>query len=356
MWSVRLALRQPDTFSVMALLIAIGGVLTIARTPVDIFPEINIPVISIIWQFSGLSPNEVEGRMVTISERAMTTTVNSIEHIESQSLAGVGLIRVFFQPDANIGSADAEVTAINQTLLRTMPPGTTPPLIIRYSASNVPILQLALQSPTLSEQQLYDYGLNFIRTQLATVQGAQVPLPWGGKSRQIMVDIDPAKLYGKGLSPTDVSNAINVQNVILPAGTQKIGDREYNVRLNSSPEVLQVLNDLPIKQVNGAVVYIRDVAQVRDGFAVQTNIVEQNRIRSALVTVLKSASASTIDIIKRVKESLPQIQATLPKELELTQLFDQSIFVRASINGVLREGVIAAGLTALMILLFLGNW
>jgi len=237
-----------------------------------------------------------------------------------------------------------------------MPPGTTPPLIIQYSASNVPILQIGLSSKTLSEQQLYDLGLNFIRTQLATVQGAQVPLPYGGKSRQIMVDIDPAKLYGKGLSPADVSNAINVQNIILPAGTQKIGDREYNVRLNSSPEVLQVLNDLPIKQVNGAVVYIRDVAQVRDGFAVQTNIVAQNRIRSALLTVLKSASASTIDIIKRVKEALPRIQATLPKELEMTQLFDQSIFVRAAINGVLREGVIAACLTALMILLFLGNW
>ena len=220
MWIVRLALRRPYTFIVMAMLIAIGGVLTIARTPVDIFPEINIPVISVIWQFSGLSPNEVEGRMVTISERAMTTTVNSIEHIESQSLAGVGLIRVFFQPDANIGSADAEVTAINQTLLRTMPPGTTPPLIIRYSASNVPILQLALQSPTLSEQQLYDYGLNFIRTQLATVQGAQVPLPWGGKARSVMVDLDPDGLYAKGLSAFDVSTALGSQNVILPAGTR----------------------------------------------------------------------------------------------------------------------------------------
>src|SRR5437588_6746547 len=250
----------------------------------------------------------------------------------------------------------AQITSICQTLLRTMPPGTTPPLIIQYSASNVPILQLGLSSQSLSEQQLYDLGLNFIRTQLSTVQGAQVPLPYGGKSRQIMIDIDPPKLYGKGLSPADVSNAINAQNVILPAGTQKIGDREYNVRLNSSPEVLKMLNDLPIKQVNGAVVYIRDVAQVRDGFAVHTNIVSQNRIRSALLTVLKSASASTIDIIKRVKQALPRIQATLPKELEITQLFDQSIFVRAAINGVLREGVIAACLTALMILLFLGNW
>src|SRR5437588_148094 len=237
-----------------------------------------------------------------------------------------------------------------------MPPGTTPPLIIQYSASNVPILQLGLSSQSLSEQQLYDLGLNFIRTQLSTVQGAQVPLPYGGKARQIMVDIDPQKLFGKGLSPADVRKAINAQNVLLPAGTQKIGDREYNVRLNSSPEVLDVLNDLPIKQVNGAMVYIRDVAQVRDGFAVQTNIVAQNRVRSALLTVLKAAKASTVDIIKRVKQTLPRIQATLPQELELTQLFDQSLFVRASINGVLREGVIAACLTALMILLFLGSW
>src|SRR5438094_837678 len=356
MWIVRLALRRPYTFTVMAILIVLMGIVTITRMATDIFPEINIPVVSVIWSFPGVAPEEMEKRFVTVTERAMTTTVNDIEHIESQSYNGVAVIKVFFHEGAKVEAGVAQLTSICQTLLRIMPPGTTPPLIIQYSASNVPILQVGLSSKTLSEQQLYDIGLNFIRTQLATVQGAQVPLPYGGKSRQIMVDIDPAKLYGKGLSPTDVSNAINVQNVILPAGTQKIGDREYNVRLNSSPEVLQVLNDLPIKQVNGAVVYIRDVAQVRDGFAVQTNIVAQNRIRSALLTVLKSASASTIDIIKRVKEALPRIQATLPKELEMTQLFDQSIFVRAAINGVLREGVIAACLTALMILLFLGNW
>jgi len=356
MWIVRLALRRPYTFTVVAILVVLLGIVTIARMATDIFPNINIPVVSVIWSYSGVAPEEMEKRFVTVCERAMTTTVNDIEHIESQSYNGVSVIKVFFHEGAKVEAGVAQITSICQTLLRIMPPGTTPPLIIQYSASNVPILQVGLSSKTLSEQQLYDIGLNFIRTQLATVQGAQVPLPYGGKSRQIMVDIDPAKLYGKGLSPTDVSNAINVQNVILPAGTQKIGDREYNVRLNSSPEVLQVLNDLPIKQVNGAVVYIRDVAHVRDGFAVQTNIVAQNRIRSALLTVLKSASASTIDIIKRVKEALPRIQATLPKELEMTQLFDQSIFVRAAINGVLREGVIAACLTALMILLFLGNW
>src|SRR5881275_1692470 len=351
MWIVRLALRRPYTFIVMAMLIAIGGVLTIARTPVDIFPEINIPVISVIWQFSGLSPNEVEGRMVTISERAMTTTVNSIEHIESQSLAGVGLIRVFFQPDASIGSADAEVTAINQTLLRTMPP-----VIIRYSASNVPILQLGLQSPTLSEQQLYDYGLNFIRTQLATVQGAQVPLPWGGKARSVMVDLDSDALYAKGLSAFDVSTALGNQNVILPAGTAKIGPIEYNIRTNSSPDILETLNDLPVKQVGGATVYMRDVAQVRDGFAVQTNMVHVDGRRSALLTVLKTPSASTLDIVQRVKDALPRIQATLPPELAIKPLFDQSVFVRASIQGVLREAAIAATLTGLMILLFLGSW
>src|SRR5438034_3268367 len=355
-WLVRVALSHPYTFVVMAILIAILGIVTIFGMSTDILPEIDIPVVSVIWQYDGMAAEEMERRIITYSERAMTTTVNDIEHIESQSMFGVGVIKVFFHPHANIAAAVAQLTAISQTILRVLPPGTQPPLIVQYSASNVPIVQIAASSETLTEAQLYDYGYNFIRTQLATVQGAQVPLPYGGKPRQIMVDIDPAKLYGKGLSPTDVSNAINVQNVILPAGTQKIGDREYNVRLNSSPEVLQVLNDLPIKQVNGAVVYIRDVAQVRDGFAVQTNIVAQNRIRSALLTVLKSASASTIDIIKRVKEALPRIQATLPKELEMTQLFDQSIFVRAAINGVLREGVIAACLTALMILLFLGNW
>ena len=356
MWIVRLALRRPYTFTVMAILIVLMGIVTISRMSTDIFPNINIPVVSVIWSYPGVAPEEMEKRFVTVCERAMTTTVNDIEHIESQSYNGVSVIKVFFHEGAKVEAGVAQITSICQTLLRIMPPGTTPPLIIQYSASNVPILQLGLSSKMLSEQQLYDLGLNFIRTQLATVQGAQVPLPYGGKSRQIMIDIDPAKLYGKGLSPVDVSNAINVQNVILPAGTQKIGDREYNVRLNSSPEVLQVLNDLPIKQVNGAVIYIRDVAQVRDGFAVQTNIVAQNRIRSALLTVLKSASASTIDIIKRVKQALPRIQATLPKELEMSQLFDQSIFVRAAINGVLREGVIAACLTALMILLFLGNW
>jgi multidrug efflux pump subunit AcrB len=356
MWIVRLALRRPYTFTVMAILIVLMGVVTITRMATDIFPKIDIPVVSVIWSFPGVAPEEMEKRFVTVTERAMTTTVNDIEHIESQSYNGVSVIKVFFHEGAKVEAGVAQVTSITQTLLRILPPGTTPPLILQYSASNVPILQLGLTSKTLSEQQLYDLGLNFIRTQLATVQGAQVPLPYGGKSRQVMVDIDPQKLFGKGLSPADVSNALNAQNVILPAGTQKIGDREYNVRLNSSPELLQALNDLPIKQVNNAMVYIRDVANVRDGFAVQTNIVAQNRVRSALLTVLKSASASTLDIISQVKAALPRIKATLPPELDITQLFDQSIFVRAAINGVVKEGVIAACLTALMILLFLGSW
>jgi multidrug efflux pump subunit AcrB len=332
------------------------GMVTVSRMATDIFPEINIPVVSVIWSYPGVAPDEMEYRFCTVCERAMTTTVNDIEHIESQSYNGVSVIKVFFNEGASVDAGVAQVTAICQTLLKTMPPGTTPPLILQYSASNVPILQIGISSKTLSEQQIYDYGLNFIRTQLATVQGAQVPLPYGGKARQIMVDLDLTKLYSKGLSPADVDNALNAQNLILPSGTEKIGDKEYNVRLNSSPLAWQTLNDMPIRQSNGAMVYIRDVGNVRDGYAVQQNIVTQNGVRSGLLTVLKSANASTLDIISRVKAALPKIQATLPTSLTLTQLFDQSIFVRAAINGVLREGVIAAALTAVMILIFLGSW
>ena len=356
MWIVRLALRRPYTFTVCAIMIVLLGIVTLFRMSTDIFPSIDIPVVSVIWSYTGVAPEEMEKRFVTVTERAMTTTVNNIEHIESQSYSGVAVIKVYFHEGAKVELGVAQVTSIVQTLLRSMPPGTTPPLIVQSSASNVPILQLALSSKSLSEQELYDLGLNFVRTQLATVQGAQIPLPYGGKSRQVMVDLDPQKLFATGISPSDVSTALNAQNVILPAGTEKIGDREYNVRLNSSPELLEELNDLPVKQVNGVTVYMRDVAHVRDGYAVQQNIVAQNRVRAALLVVLKSAEASTIDIIRRVKETLPGIQATLPKSLEVTQLFDQSIFVRASVNGVLKEGVIAACLTALMILLFLGSW
>ena len=282
MWIVRLALRRQYTFIVMALLILIMGVFTIQRTPTDVFPNIDIPVVSMIWSYTGISPTDMEKRITTICERAATTTVDNIEHIESQSLPGIVVIKFYFQPGAKTEAGVAELTSISQTLLRIFPPGTTPPLIIRYSASSVPILQLGLSSKTLSETQLYDLGTNFVRTQLATVQGAAIPTPWGGKSRQIMVDLDIPALQSKGLTPVDVSNALSLQNLILPTGTAKIGSREYNVLLNSSPDVATDIGNLPIKVVNGAMVYIRDVAQVHDGFAVQTNIVHINGRRSAL--------------------------------------------------------------------------
>jgi CzcA family heavy metal efflux pump len=356
MWLVRIALRFRYTFVVMAILITLLGIVTIFGMSTDILPEIDLPVVSVIWQYDGMAAEEIERRVVTYSERAMTTTVNDIEHMESQSMFGVGVIKVFFHPHTNIAAAVAQVTSISQTILRVLPPGIQPPLIVQYSASNVPIVQIAASSSTLTEAQLYDYGLNFIRTQLATVQGAQVPLPYGGKPRQIMVDLDQQALLAKGLSASDVTNAVNAQNLILPSGSAKMGTREYSVRLNSSPEAVSVINDFPIRQINGAMIYIRDVAQVRDGSAVQINVVRQDGRRSSLMTVLKSAGASTLDIVRRVREALPRIQATLPPELNLRFLFDQSVFVRAAVQNVLHEGVIAAGLTGLMILLFLGSW
>jgi CzcA family heavy metal efflux pump len=356
MWIVQLALRRPYTFVVMALMIAIMGGVTIRRMSTDIFPEIDIPVVSVIWTYNGIAAEEMEKRVVTMSERGLTTTVNDIEHIESQSLSGLSIIKIFFHPGAKIEAAVAQVGAMTQSVMRVLPPGITPPAIIRYNVSNVPILQASIGSDTLSEQQLYDYGQNFIRTQLATVQGATVPIPYGGKARQIMVDIDGQALYAKGLSATDVSAAINVQNLILPAGSAKFGQREYSVKLNSSPDSIEGLNNLPIKQVNGAMVYIKDVAHVRDGAQVQTNIVRQDGRRAALLTILKGGGASTLDIVSRVKETLPRIMATLPSELKVNLLFDQSVFVRAAIGGVMMEALIAASLTAAMILLFLGSW
>lgn len=356
MWIVRLALRRPYTFVVMSLLIVLLGIMTIMRMPIDIFPVTEIPVVSVVWNYTGIPPEEMEKRIVSVSERSITSTVNNIEHLESQSLSGVGIIKVFFQPNANIAAAVAQVTSIVQTILRTLPPGITPPLVIQYSASNVPVLQMSLASKTLSEQQINDYGTNFIRTQLATVQGASVPWPYGGKVRQIMVDINSQELYAKGISATDVTNAINAQNLILPAGTAKIGQREYQVQLNTSPEVIATLNNLPIKQANGATIYIRDVAQVHDGFAVQTNIVRRDGRRAGLLTILKSGSASTLAVVAGVRNILPRIQAMVPQALNIDLLFDQSLFVKASIEGVLREGLIAACLTAAMILIFLGSW
>jgi multidrug efflux pump subunit AcrB len=355
MWIVRLALRRPYTFVVLALAILLAGPLTILRTPTDIFPNINIPVVGVVWSYAGMSAEELSNRIVTGFERGTTTTVNDIEHIESQTLRGVGIVKIFFQPGAKIEMALAQVTAIAQPLLRSMPPGTTPPFVISFNASTVPVLQLALSAPTLSEQQLYDLGSNFLRVQLATVQGASIPLPFGGKQAQVMVDLNLPALQAHGLAPVDVVNAIGAQNLILPAGTSKIGTTEYDVDLNASPKTVAELNDLPIKLVSGAPVYVRDVASVRNGFPPQTNIVHVNGQRSVLMPVMKSGSASTLDIISRVKDALPHVLAGLPPELSVHQLADQSIFVRASIEGVIREALMAAGLTALLVLVLLGS-
>jgi multidrug efflux pump subunit AcrB len=351
-----MALKRPYTFVVMSMLIVILGVVTILRMPTDIFPDIDIPVISVVWSYSGLSPEEMEKRIVNNYERGLTTTVNDIEHIESQCLTGISVIKIFFQPGAKIEAATAQVTAISQTSVRQMPPGTTPPFIIRYSASNVPILQVALESDSLSEQQLFDYGTNFIRADFATIQGVQMPWPYGGKQREIMIDIDPQRLYAWGLSPRDVNTALGLQNVIVPTGTAKIGVDEYPIVLNASPELLDEIASIPVKVVHGTTVYIHDVANVRDGYAPQTNIVHVAGKKSVLMSILKQGSASTLDIVKRVRDTLPTTMARLPKELRTTLLFDQSIFVRASVEGVVKEAGIAAALTAIMLLVFLGSW
>ena len=356
MWIVRLALNRPYTFVVLALLLFLIGPVMLLRTPVDIFPEINIPVVSIVWTFTGLVPKEMETRITSIYERALTTTVGNIEHIESQSLNGVSVIKVYLQPQANVDGAIAEVTAEAQATMKQLPSGITPPLVIRYSASTVPILQLGLSGKGLSEQQLNDFASNFIRPQLATIPGAAVPLPYGGKVRQIMVDIDSSHLKSEGLSPLDVVNAVNAQNVILPSGTAKIDKLEYNVGLNGTPVTVQELNDLPIKTVNGGAIFMHDVAHVRDGFAVQQNIVRQDGQRGVLLTIEKAGNASTLAIVAGIRAALPAIAATLPPQLVMRPLADQSIFVKASLNGVVREGIIAASLTSIMILVFLGSW
>ncbi len=356
MWIVHLALRRPYTFVVFSVLVLILGALAAVVTPKDIFPNIDIPVVSVVWTYAGLSPDDMEKRIVTVCERAMTTTVNDIEHMQSESYTGVSVIRVFFQPKVKVELAVAQITAIVQTILRVLPPGTFPPNILKYDASSVPILQLGLSGEGLTEQDLYDLGLNFIRTRLATVQGASVPLPYGGKSRQIMVDLDPDALYAKHLSPVDISSALGAQNLILPAGTARVGNVEYLVKTNSSPSVVSALNDLPVHAANGAIVFMKDVAQVRNGFAVQTNVVRENGRRSSFLSVLKNGQASTLDIVNGVRKALPRVKADLPPNLQITPLFDQSVFVRSSINEVLREASIAAFLTALMILLFLGSW
>jgi multidrug efflux pump subunit AcrB len=356
MWIVRLALARPYTFIVFSLVLLLISPVVLLRTPVDIFPSINIPVISVIWTYTGLAPAEMETRIVSIFERSLTTSVNNIEHIESQSLNGVAVIKVFLQPTANIDGAISEVIAEAQVGLKQFPPGITPPLVLSYDASSVPILQLGLSGKGMSEQQLNDLGVNFIRPQLATIQGASVPIPYGGKVRQVMVDIDSQQLMAKGLSPMDVVNAVNVQNVILPSGTAKIGRTEYNVGLNGTPSMVDALNRMPVKVVSGGTIYIQDVAHVRDGYAVQQNIVRQDGQRGVLLAVQKSGNASTLSIVSAIYNALPKIKATLPPQLVITPQFDQSLFVRASLQGVVREAGIAALLTSVMILMFLGSW
>jgi multidrug efflux pump subunit AcrB len=356
MWIVRVALDRPYTFIVLAVLILVLSPVMIFRTPTDIFPNIDIPVVAVGWQYTGMNPEELEGRLTNTYERLLTTVVDNIEHIESTTVNGQAIVKVYLQHGASLDTANAQVTAGSQTILRFLPPGTLPPLIINYSASSVPILQLGLSGNGLSEQQLNDFGQNFLRPQLVTVPGAVIPFLYGGKQRQVMVDLNPGLVQSKGLSPQDVLNAVQQQNFILPSGTAKMGPFEYDVRLNTSTRTVPELNDLPIKVVGNSTIYLRDVANVRDAFAPQTNIVRQDGRRGALVSVLKAGNASTLDVVRGIRGLLPRVAQTLPAELKILPLADQSIFVRGSINGVLREAVIAACLTGLMILLFLGNW
>ncbi|CAN5296918.1 efflux RND transporter permease subunit [soil metagenome] len=356
MWLVHVALRRPYTFVCVAILMLVFGIVAILRMPIDIFPSINVPVVSMLWSYGGLSPREMEQRIVSISERVYSSYVNDIEHIESQSLNGLSIIKVYFQPDADVQAGMAQLTAASQGVTRIMPPGISPPFMVRFNATDVPIMQIGVSSPIRTEAELNDLGTNFIRVPLGTVHGASVLPAYGGVPRIINVDIDPKQLYAKGLSAGDVSRAINAQNVILPSGTAKMGAREYYVRLNSSPDSARQLADLPLKQVNGATVTIGDVAQVREGGGVQTNIVRENGRRGTYISILKNGKSSTLDVVDRVKKMIPQITAGLPDDVKLKLLSDQSVYVRATIAGVLREGVIAAVLTAIMILIFLGSW
>lgn len=356
MWIVRLALRRPYTFVVLALVLVLMTPFVLLRTPTDIFPAINIPVISVIWQYAGLSAPEIEQRILYVHERSLSATVNDIEHIESSAFNGTGIIKVFLQPGANVDAGVAQLTAIAQTIIRMMPPGQTPPLIIRYNAAAVPVLQYSMTSKKLSEQEIYDIGQNQLRVGLVTVPGAQIPWPYGGRMRVVSVDLDLTALKAKGITAQEVVEAVNAQSLILPSGTAKIGATEYNVELNANPQLLSDLNNVPIKVVNGATITLRDVAQVRDGYTPQQNIVRKDGQRGALLTIMKSGMASTLTVVDNIKATLPRVLATLPPELDVKEFADQTIFVRAAISGVLKEGIIAAALTALMILLFLGSW
>ena len=353
---VKFALRFPHTFYVVAILILFLGISAIATTPTDIFPQIRIPVVSVIWQYTGLSPDEMEARVATYSEYSISSTVNGIKNMESQTLSGLVVQKIYFQPNVNVDLAIAQIVSATNSIRALMPTGIQPPVIIQFNASSVPILQLSLSSDQLNEQQLYDYGIYQVRQQLAPIPGITLPTPYGGKYRQIMVDLDPSALLAQGLTPTDVTNAVNAQNLTVPSGDAKIGSKQYIVKLNSQPPTVADLNDIPIRQVNGTTVYLHDVAHVRDAWAVQQNVVRTDGKRSVLLTIIKNGEASTLDVVARVKEALPGVRASAPPGMKIDELFDQSIFVRDSINSVLREGAIAAGLTALMILLFLGSW
>jgi multidrug efflux pump subunit AcrB len=356
MWIVRVALNRPYTFVVLALLILIAAPVVIIRTPTDMFPTINIPVVSIGWTYTGLNPEEMEGRLTSPYEKVLTTLVDNIEHIESTTYNGQSVVKVYLQPGASLDTANAQITAASQFILRQLPPGTLPPQIINFSASSVPILQLGISGAGLSEAQLNDYATNFVRTQLVTVPGAVVPSPYGGKQRQITINMDQAAMESKNIAPGDVLNAVAQQNVVMPSGTIKVGQSEYDVRSNGAPRTIQELGDLPMRQVNGTTIYLRDVASVSDGFQFQTNIVRQDGRRGVLISILKSGNASTLDVVKGVRALLPRIATTVPPELKMTPLADQSVFVRSSVQGVIREAIIAAALTAAMILVFLGSW
>ena len=353
---VQLALRRPYTFIVMAMLIVLASPFVLLKIATDIFPEIDIPVVSIIWNYGGLPATEMGQRIAAQNERSLTTTVSDIEHIESTSLNGISVIKVFFQPNANIQTALAQVVAIGQTQLRQLPPGMSPPLVIKYSASSIPVVQLGLSSPTLPEQTVFDTAINILRPQLVTIPGVAIPFPYGGKNRIISVDLDMQQLQARGLAPADVVNAVNLQNLILPSGTAKFAGTEYTVRMNGSPEAIAALNDLPVRTSGGVTTYLKDVAYVRDGFVPQTNIVRQDGARGVLLSVLKNGGASTLDIVANLKALLPRVETTLPSDIKLQLLFDQSVFVKAAVKGVVAEAVIAAALTAAMVLLFLGNW
>ncbi|MDI9651018.1 efflux RND transporter permease subunit [Burkholderia cenocepacia] len=356
MWIVNLALRRPYTFIVMAIMIVLATPLALMRTPVDVLPAINIPVISVIWNYNGFSATEMTNRITSVHERVLTTTVNNIQHVESTSLPGIAVVKVFLQPGANVQTAIAQTVSSAQAIVRQMPQGATPPLVITYSASSIPVIQLGLSSKTLSEQSLADIALNFLRPQLITVPGAQIPFPYGGRTRVVAIDLDPQALLAKGLTPADIVNAVNAQNLVLPTGTAKMGQTEYRIDTNASADTVADINDLPVQTVNGATTYLREVASVRDGFAPQTNVVRQNGQRGVLISILKSGDASTLKVVSDLKALLPKVIPTLPEGLTITPLFDQSVFVNAAVQGVIHEALIAAVLTAMMILLFLGNW